>query len=684
MIRSVCVCLAGVIMLCGIASVASAKVWLLPDYQQRQLYSHRVNNNEQGSTNKPQVVKCQNYGLIPASEIEAGMTCDTKRQIMHLTCYGDCHCPSSYDKTEASCRLEGKIPGGSSCAGEYYTTCICDTSLYPHTSSSCAYTLSGASCLDEKGKHYADCIDPCEGLVDNETELGCDKYYDECPSKCELGKTCVPNDCSGYTLTSCPAGEECKSCTRGCGDNAVLYRTKGLAFQVDSPANGKISFSISGSDYQIDWGDGTIDTNKTHTYTKAGKYDIDIFGGVTSFSVSSGLTAKPIKLYSLNLPKATSIGLQYACPTLTGTIPELPAGLTDGYQMFQNCRGLTGTIPELPAGLTYGYQMFYGCSGLTGSIPELPAGLTNGEHMFSDCTGLTGTIPELPAGLTYGSDMFYNCRGLTGTIPALPDSFTDGSYMFQGCSGLTGITGFGNSLTDGRNMFYNCRGLTGSIPALPDSLENSYQMFYNCSGLTGTIPALPDSLTDSRSMFYNCRGLTGTIPALPDSLTDSRSMFYNCSGLTGAIPALPDSLENGYQMFSGCSGLTGSIPPLPDSLTNGSYMFSGCSGLTGSIPPLPDSLTSGSYMFSYCDGLTGITSFGNSLRDGGFMFYSCDGLTGSIPPLPDSLTDSGYMFAFCNGLSGQAPRKPAGLTYYTDTFFLTKVTNDGSWPDSAW
>ena len=227
MIRSVCVCLAGVIMLCGIASVASAKVWLLPDYQQRQLYSHRVNNNEQGSTNKPQVVKCQNYGLIPASEIEAGMTCDTKRQIMHLTCYGDCHCPSSYDKTEASCRLEGKIPGGSSCAGEYYTTCICDTSLYPHTSSSCAYTLSGASCLDEKGKHYADCIDPCEGLVDNETELGCDKYYDECPSKCELGKTCVPNDCSEYTLASCPEGYSCEECTPGCGETAVKYKKIG-------------------------------------------------------------------------------------------------------------------------------------------------------------------------------------------------------------------------------------------------------------------------------------------------------------------------------------------------------------------------------------------------------------------------------------------------------------------------
>ena len=74
---------------CFFTFIANAKVWLLPDYQQRQLYSHRVNTNKQGSTNDPQGVTCQTYGLISAAEIEDGMSCDTKKQIMHLTCYGN-------------------------------------------------------------------------------------------------------------------------------------------------------------------------------------------------------------------------------------------------------------------------------------------------------------------------------------------------------------------------------------------------------------------------------------------------------------------------------------------------------------------------------------------------------------------------------------------------------------------
>ena len=204
-----------------LASAAFAKVWLLPDYQERQLYSRRVNDTDRPLIS--QKVDCHTYGLISAAEIGEGETCSTQTQIMGITCYGSCTCASSYIETENSCRLEGKIPGGSACKGEYYTECLCDTSLYPYTSSSCAYTLSGASCSDEKGKHYADCIDPCEGLVDNETELGCDKYYAECPSKCEVGKTCVPNDCSGYTLTSCPMRGNCKKCTIGCGNNTSKY-----------------------------------------------------------------------------------------------------------------------------------------------------------------------------------------------------------------------------------------------------------------------------------------------------------------------------------------------------------------------------------------------------------------------------------------------------------------------------
>ena len=208
-----------------LASAAVAKVWLLPDYQSRQFFSHRVNDLDSSTPSRdPQGVNCHTYGLIPASEIGEGMSCSSQTKIMNTTCYGDCVCAPAYNKTESSCRLEGKIPGGSACMGEYYTECLCDTSLYPYTSSSCVYNLSGASCSDNNGKHYAECVNPCEGLVDNTTDLGCEKYYAECPSMCEVGKTCVPNDCSAYTLTSCPANASCESCAPGCGDDTPRYK----------------------------------------------------------------------------------------------------------------------------------------------------------------------------------------------------------------------------------------------------------------------------------------------------------------------------------------------------------------------------------------------------------------------------------------------------------------------------
>ena len=219
------------IMISGVmlfAASASAKVWLLPDYQQQQIFSHRVNGGVETPPVQPETtVDCRRYGMIPASEVSDGMSCSSSTQILETVCYGGCSCSAAYSQTSSSCRSEGKIPAGSSCMGEYFTACICDTSLYPHTSSSCAYTPGGASCSDDDGKHFAKCKNPCDGLTDNETDLGCEKYYDQCPSLCEVGKTCAPSDCSGYSLSECPEGYACNSCDKGWGDDKVFYKISG-------------------------------------------------------------------------------------------------------------------------------------------------------------------------------------------------------------------------------------------------------------------------------------------------------------------------------------------------------------------------------------------------------------------------------------------------------------------------
>ena len=625
--------------------IVQARTYYLPDYQATVHFGNRTNQGGTSASTPKPTPTCGTYGLYTAASRPSNADC-TMVAIPGLVCYSCTTCSNSYIYNSSNCTGE-YVPSGNSCGGKY-DKCICDPAKYIATAdgSGCEdgeTADTSTSCVDKTtGKTLYTCIaDPCYGLADNTSELGCDKYYDQCPSKCQLGTTCKRTDCSAYTLTSCPSGSTCKTCTPGCGDNAPRYKAKeykGLAFQVDSPAGGKIRFNISGINYQIDWGDGNVNIYNSHTYKTAGLYDIKISGEVTVFRIDYPLTAKPQKLYSLDLPKIKLLDFSYGCSTLTGTIPPLPDSLVESGSAFKGCSKLTGSIPNLPRSLTNGYAMFSGCTGLTGSIPDLPDSLTDGRNMFDGCSNLTGTIPDLPDSLTYGRSMFYGCSNLTGSIPELP-----------------------TKLNDGQDMFEKCSGLTGPIPELPPTLTNGWSMFSECSKLTGDIPALPDSLTNGSDMFSGCTGLNGKITSFGKGLTNGEDMFSGCSGLSGSIPELPSSLITGRRMFSGCSRLTGSIPKLPSSLTDGERMFDKCSRLTGQIPSLPRKI-----------------EYANS------MFKGCKRLTGSIPKLPTKLTDGYSMFSGCSGLTGQTPIKPSGLTSYRDIFAGTQVTNDGSWPDSAW
>ena len=215
------------------AASAAAKVWLLPDYQERSLLASRINSYESipegmrpdNDTGADKGIKCSDYsGLRDPADLEDGMVCTSYSQIRDKSCCSAWACAPSYDKTSSICRSEGKIPYGASCEGKY-EDCVCNEEIYPHTSSSCTPPLSDSPCVDRFGSHYpAVCENPCEGLTDNSTDAGCMKYYDQCPDLCEIGKQCVSEDCSGYPLAVCPDDAVCSSCKPGCGDVTTTYR----------------------------------------------------------------------------------------------------------------------------------------------------------------------------------------------------------------------------------------------------------------------------------------------------------------------------------------------------------------------------------------------------------------------------------------------------------------------------
>ena len=301
-------------------------------------------------------------------------------------------------------------------------------------------------------------------LVPTCAELGFTQTTTECEGRetlfCPLNKTavfcgedntCIPKDCTGYTLASCPSGATCSICTIGCGDELIRYQ-KNITLLINASPNQKLAFSASGTDLMVDWGDGAIDSNQTHTYTTGGEYTVAICGTITEFSMQSS-TVNKIQILSL-APSIKTLQFQKACNKIIGSIPELPNSLTNGESMFQGCSNLTGSIPTLPDSLSNGKFMFSGCSNLTGPIIKLPRNLTDGTYMFYNNTGITGTIPKLPNNLIYGNSMFANCSGLRGSVPELPSTLIDGYTMFYYCYGLTGMAPSKPSgLTSYTNMF---------------------------------------------------------------------------------------------------------------------------------------------------------------------------------------------------------------------------------------
>ena len=353
--------------------------------------------------------------------------------------------------------------------------------------------------LPENVKDSATCVIGCGDATVRYKIVECEEGYELVEGQCQL-IPCVPNDCSGFDLTEVPANaKDYETCEIGCGDTTVRYKVKQCNFGytlkdgkcedlgavvlivTTTAADAKFSFDINGKSFEVDWGDGTIDSSETHTYTKAGTYKIGITGFPTHIEVGS-------------------LGTKFSNITIEDLDIE---SLTSGNNMFSKVSNIvSGEIPNLPPNLQEASEMFKGCDNLKGDFPELPEFLSNAQEMFYGCTGLGPDVPDLPDGLGSANSMFQDCTGIEGSLPPLPDSIKDAVAMFKGCTGLTGrISNIPALLMIGDQMFMECTGLEGEVPELPEELQSSTYMFYGCSGLSGRAPSKPRYLTSDMYTF---------------------------------------------------------------------------------------------------------------------------------------------------------------------------------------
>lgn len=165
-----------------------------------------------------------------------------------------------------------------------------------------------------------------------------------------------------------------------------------------------------------DWGDGTSDTETSHTYTTYGDYTIKCDGTTMTTSSISGLfgqISNKINYYctEARFATVTSIG-DYAfrsCYSLTNVV--IPNSVTSiGTYAFRSCCSLTNVV--IPNGVTtiQSSAISY-CYSLTSVV--IPNGVTSiGTYTFQYCHSLTNIV--IPSSVTsIGSNAFYACYTLT-------------------------------------------------------------------------------------------------------------------------------------------------------------------------------------------------------------------------------------------------------------------------------
>lgn len=326
---------------------------------------------------------------------------------------------------------------------------------------------------------------------------------------------------------------------------------------------GALSVTLQGftGDFSIDWGDGTVDSSLTHTYSDAGDYSFAI-DGVTEVGTQAFFGNTAI-LYVAMDDAVTSIGEAafYGCTSLVDV--KLPDGLTSlsGYA-FAHCSLLVEV--KIPVGITtIGDQTFRECTSLRRVVLHdnitsigtaafykdtqlkdvvLPEKLTTiGNQAFRETAIESISIPDgvtvLPESAflgcklkdvnlnkvtTLGSAVFYGNEDLQEIY--IPDTVTRYDWgEFQNCYALENVHLSAKAVTIAENMFYGCGAIkkidipAGVVTIGPDAFNNCYDL---------NEVNLPNTLTTiSSDVFHNCTSLK--LITIPESVTSIGNGAFN-------------------------------------------------------------------------------------------------------------------------------------------------------------
>lgn len=368
--------------------------------------------------------------------------------------------------------------------------------------------------------------------------------------------------------------------------------------------------------FNVDYGDGTpivtitsaTDSNRVHTYAKAGEYEVKITGKCEGFSF-------------FNVPNSKDKIIEIVQWGVIG-IKHIDFGGNDD---DKGCTQITN-IPN-PSKNSFREavdfsRLFYNCDGLNCEIPEYlftnAPNLQTLQSAFASST-IKGSLAEdtfcgLPNIISF-RDIFYDCDGLVGNIPENLFSnnlkVTNFQGVFAECSNLNGTIPeklFANNIkaTNFYATFSHCIGITGNIPEKLFCNNQKVETFFGTFESSGVSGSIPEKLffynTKVKNMeytFYECKGLTGSIPEnlfINNKEIDSFCCtFAWCINIDGILPinlfSSNNKVTNFTSTFDGCSKLQGNAIELWNrtNIEEFSYCYRGCSNLEGYPDAIPTS-----------------------------------------------------------------------------------------------
>ena len=308
-------------------------------------------------------------------------------------------------------------------------------------------------------------------------------------------------------------------------------------------------FTISAGQYQVDWGDGTVELFNSNV-TAERTYD---YASISNSTLSSRGYKQVIITVTPVSGLLRTCNFQFRRTTTPAQNQHYATGFLDCILSMPNANS-GGSIVFGGATVRHSY-----CERM--DIKTI-GGCTTTSQLFSALFSLESVSLFDTSLVTNMDSMFVNC----GRIKQIPlyntSNVTVFSAVFAACISLTTVPLFNTASATTFNLLFNeCR-LLKRVPLFNTQNVNSYVFcFNNCASLEEVPLFNTQNATIMAQMFQGC-SLLKSVPLFnTQNVTNTNSMFNGCSSLQSLPFFNTQNVTNAGAMFVNCFSLQ-NIPAL--------------------------------------------------------------------------------------------------------------------------